>query len=105
VDRVRKRISPLKINSDEWLEVMQVAHELGLKSSATMMFGHVETIEDRVEHLQRIRDQQDSQRRIHALFAGPFSRNNTVLKVKAAHWRVRISANASARTDFPGQHR
>src|SRR6201993_3809685 len=48
VDRVRKKISPLKINSDEWLEVMQVAHELGLKSSATMMFGHVETIEHRV---------------------------------------------------------
>src|ERR1700720_1073904 len=59
VDRVRKRISPLKIDSDGWLEVMQVAHELGLKSSATMMFGHVETIEDRVEHLQRIREQQD----------------------------------------------
>src|SRR2546428_3872714 len=59
VDRVRKRISPLKINTDQWLEVMQIAHELGLKSSATMMFGHVETIEDRIEHLQRIRDQQD----------------------------------------------
>src|ERR1700681_2419093 len=59
VDRVRKRISPLKIDSDGWLEVMQGAHELGLKSSATMMFGHVETIEDRIEHLQRIRDQQD----------------------------------------------
>jgi cyclic dehypoxanthinyl futalosine synthase len=44
VDRVRQKISPLKIKSDEWLEVMQVAHELGLKSSATMMFGHVETI-------------------------------------------------------------
>src|SRR5258708_38645988 len=53
VDRVRKKISPLKINSDEWLEVMQVAHELGLKSSATMMFGHLETIADRIEHLYR----------------------------------------------------
>src|ERR1700745_2134031 len=59
VDRVRKKISPLKINSDQWLDVMQTAHELGLKSSATMMFGHVESIEDRVEHLRRIRDQQD----------------------------------------------
>src|SRR3989441_2039372 len=59
VDRVRQKISPLKINSDEWLEVMQIAHELGLKSSATMMFGHVETIEDRIEHLGRIREQQD----------------------------------------------
>src|SRR4051812_2421504 len=46
VDRVRKKISPLKCDSDQWLEVMQVAHELGLNSSATMMFGHVETIEE-----------------------------------------------------------
>src|SRR4030095_7363224 len=59
VDRVRKRISPLKINSDQWLEVMQIAHELELKSSATMMVGHVETVEDRIAHLQHIRDQQD----------------------------------------------
>src|SRR6478735_1603377 len=59
VDRVRQRISPLKAMSDDWLEVMDVAHRLGLKSSATMMFGHVETIEDRIEHLERLRAQQD----------------------------------------------
>jgi len=59
VDRVRQRISPLKAMSDDWLEVMDVAHRLGLNSSATMMFGHVETIEDRIEHLERIRAQQD----------------------------------------------
>ena len=59
VDRVRKRISPLKAMSDDWLEVMNVAHRLGLYSSATMMFGHVETIEDRIEHLERLRAQQD----------------------------------------------
>ena len=59
VDRVRKRISPLKAMSDDWLEVMDVAHRLGLYSSATMMFGHVETIEDRIEHLDRLRIQQD----------------------------------------------
>ena len=44
VDRVRQRISPLKCNSDEWLEVMQTAHELASNSSATMMFAHVETV-------------------------------------------------------------
>ncbi len=60
MDRVRNRIAPLKCNSDRWLEVMAIAHELGLKSSATMMFGHVETVEDRIEHLQRLRDQQDA---------------------------------------------
>lgn len=59
VDRVRRRISPLKATSDEWLEVMAVAHRLGLHSSATMMFGHVETIEERIAHLERVRAQQD----------------------------------------------
>ncbi|HEX8295658.1 MAG TPA: cyclic dehypoxanthinyl futalosine synthase [Chthoniobacteraceae bacterium] len=60
VDRVRNAIAPLKCNSDQWLEVMAIAHELGLSSSATMMFGHVETLEERIAHLQRLRDQQDA---------------------------------------------
>jgi cyclic dehypoxanthinyl futalosine synthase len=59
VDSVRERIAPLKCNSDAWLEVMRTAHDLGLRSSSTMMFGHVETVEDRIEHLQRLRDLQD----------------------------------------------
>lgn len=59
VDRVRQRIAPLKAMSDEWLGVMDVAHRLGLSSSATMMFGHVETVEERIEHLERVRAQQD----------------------------------------------
>jgi cyclic dehypoxanthinyl futalosine synthase len=62
VDRVRQRISPLKAMSDDWLEVMDVAHRLGLNSSATMMFGHVETVDDRIEHLERLRAQQDKSR-------------------------------------------
>jgi cyclic dehypoxanthinyl futalosine synthase len=82
VDRVRQKISPLKIKSDEWLEVMQVAHELGLKSSATMMFGHVETIAERIEHLQRIRDQQDASGGFTAFICWTFQPENTVLKVK-----------------------
>ena len=59
VDRVRQRISPLKAMSNDWLEVMDVAHRLGLYSSATMMFGHVESPEDRIEHLERLRVQQE----------------------------------------------
>src|SRR5213075_935508 len=62
VDRVRQRISPLKAMSDDWLEVMAVAHRLGLASTATMMFGHVETVEERIEHLERVRAQQDKSR-------------------------------------------
>jgi cyclic dehypoxanthinyl futalosine synthase len=81
VDRVRKKISPLKIDSDGWLEVMQVAHELGLKSSATMMFGHVETIEDRIEHLQRIREQQDKSGGFTAFICWTFQPQHTALKI------------------------
>ena len=70
VDRVRQRISPLKAMSSDWIEVMDVAHGLGLYSSATMMFGHVETVEDRIEHLERLRAQQDkSQQRRTAVAA------------------------------------
>jgi len=82
VDRVRERISPLKCDSDAWLEVMQIAHELGLKSSATMMFGHVETVEDRIEHLQRLRDQQDKSGGFTAFICWTFQPEHTVLKIK-----------------------
>src|SRR5213083_2616443 len=82
VDAVRKRISPLKCNSDQWLKVMEIAHELGLNSSATMMFGHVETIEDRIEHLRRLRDQQDRSGGFTAFICWTFQPENTVLKVE-----------------------
>ena len=59
VDRVRQRIAPLKADTARWMGVMDVAHGLGLASSATMMFGHVETLADRLEHLEVVRDQQD----------------------------------------------
>jgi len=61
---------------------MQVAHELGLRSSATMMFGHVETVEDRIEHLQRIREQQDRSCGFTAFICWTFQPQHTVLKVK-----------------------
>lgn len=80
VDRVRQRISPLKCNSDAWLEVMSIAHELGLNSSATMMFGHVESVADRIEHLQRLRDQQDATGGFTAFICWTFQPENTVLK-------------------------
>lgn len=59
VERVRRRISPAKISADRWLEVMQMAHEAGLRTTATMVFGHVETLEERITHLIRLRDLQD----------------------------------------------
>ncbi len=57
-DRVRHIISKGKCNTRQWLDVMEVAHRLNLPTSATMMFGHIETIEERIEHLILIRDLQ-----------------------------------------------
>lgn len=59
VDRVRDVIAPRKTTSDEWLSVMRTAHQKGLSTSATMMYGTVDTWADRVEHLRRLRDLQD----------------------------------------------
>src|ERR1700756_3147416 len=100
VDRVRQRISPLKAMSDDWLEVMDVAHRLGLNSSATMMFGHVETIEDRIEHLERLRAQQDkslkypSGGRFTAFICWTFQAEHTKLKAPTvgAHEYLRTQA-------------
>jgi cyclic dehypoxanthinyl futalosine synthase len=59
VDDVRREIAPLKASSDEWLNVMRDLHSLGMKSTATMMFGHVETVEQRIEHIFRVRELQE----------------------------------------------
>ncbi len=94
VDRVRQRIAPLKAMSDEWLGVMDVAHRIGLNSSATMMFGHVETLEDRIEHLERVRAQQDATGGFTAFIAWTFQPENTRLKAKTvgAHEYLRMQA-------------
>ncbi|HOZ30416.1 MAG TPA: cyclic dehypoxanthinyl futalosine synthase [Bacteroidales bacterium] len=57
-DRVRKIVSPAKCSSEEWLNVMRTAHKLGITTSSTMMFGHLETIEERIDHIIKIRDLQ-----------------------------------------------
>ena len=59
VDRVRKEITRGKVLTDDWLNVCRVWHELGGRGSATMMFGHIETLAERIEHLERIRQLQD----------------------------------------------
>jgi cyclic dehypoxanthinyl futalosine synthase len=96
VDRVRKRISPLKAMSDDWMSVMDVAHRLGLNSTATMMFGHVETVEDRIEHLERVRAQQDKTGGFTAFIAWTFQAENTRLKAPTvgAHEYLRMQALA-----------
>jgi cyclic dehypoxanthinyl futalosine synthase len=79
VDRVRQRISPRKISSEKWLEVMEEAHKIGLKTTATMMIGTVETIEDRITHLQKIRDLQDKTGGFLSFISWTFQPGNTAL--------------------------
>ena len=81
VDRVRKIIAPNKDTTDEWLECMRTASALGIRSTASMMFGHVETLEDRVEHLGRIRDLQDECNPFRAFITWNFQPEDTNLKI------------------------
>ena len=58
-ERVRKQIARAKVTSDQWLEIHRTAHELGLPTNATMLYGHIETLEERLDHMLRLRAQQD----------------------------------------------
>ncbi len=83
-DRVRKILSPVKCSSGEWLEVMRAAHELDLTTSATMMFGHIETLEERLGHLTALREVQSQKAAGHKGFLSfipwPFQDDHTELK-------------------------
>ncbi|MCS7150163.1 MAG: dehypoxanthine futalosine cyclase [Caldimicrobium sp.] len=79
VDRVRNIISPNKCTSEEWLLVMETAHKLGLKTTATMMFGHLEKEEEIIEHLFKIRDLQSKTKGFTAFIPWTFQPQNTVL--------------------------
>ncbi len=79
VDRVRQKISPKKISSGKWLEVMAEAHKIGMKTTATMMFGTVEKIEERIQHLEKIRDLQDKTGGFMSFISWTFQPGNTAL--------------------------
>jgi len=93
-DRVRRIVSPGKATSEEWLEVMRQAHKLNLPTSATMMFGHVETAIERIEHLIKLRDLQAEKEQDHYGFITfipwPFQDEGTMLLKKQG---VRSSYN------------
>ena len=76
-DRVRGEAAPRKCSADQWIEVMRQAHLLGLRTTATMMFGHIETSEERLEHLMRIRRLQDETGGFTAFIPWPFQPDNT----------------------------
>ncbi len=79
VDRVRSEITRGKVMSDDWLNVMRVWHELGGVSTVTMMFGHVETLAERIEHLERVRRLQDETNGFTAFICWSFQPDNTDL--------------------------
>lgn len=79
VNRCRNLLSPNKCTAQEWLDVMRQAHNLGMRTTATMMFGHIETLEERVEHLEKIRKLQDETGGFTAFIAWTFQPKNTQL--------------------------
>ena len=84
VDDVRSRISPGKCTADQWLNVMEEAHRLGLKTTATMMFGHIENSEQILMHLIKIRELQDRTRGFTAFIPWTFQPTHTQLSVATA---------------------
>jgi cyclic dehypoxanthinyl futalosine synthase len=79
VDRVRKRLSPHKCDTATWIKIMEIAHKLGMKTTATMMFGHVENYEQRIEHMIKIRDLQNKTKGFTAFIPWTFQPKNTAL--------------------------
>jgi len=88
VDSVRNKLSPNKCSADEWIFVMRTAHNLGLKTTATMMFGHVETLDDRLEHLSKIRALQDETGGFTAFIPWPFQEPNTELEKQGIRKKI-----------------
>lgn len=97
-DDIRGRVSPKKCSSQEWLDVMAMAHKLGLKTTATMMMGHVERWAHRISHLRKLRDLQDQTEGFISFIAWTFQPGNTALdpsnnrdiKLATAHEYLRL---------------
>jgi cyclic dehypoxanthinyl futalosine synthase len=84
VDEIREKTSPNKCSVDQWLEVMKTAHNCGLRTTATMMFGHMEKPEHIIEHLLKIRNLQDNTGGFTAFIPWTFQPDNTRIKVEKA---------------------
>ena len=82
VDEIRQKISPNKCSADKWLEVMKTAHHLGLKTTATMMFGHIEEKNHIIEHLLKLRNLQDETGGFTAFIPWTFQPGNTKIDVR-----------------------
>ncbi len=93
-DRIREIVSPKKIGSRQWLKVMEEAHKLGMKTTATMMFGSVEGPQDIIDHLEAVRKLQDKTGGFTAFIPWSFQPTNTELQQSA------ISSQRSAKTNL-----
>lgn len=78
-DEIRRKLCPKKANSEEWLEVHRTAHDMGIKTNCTMLFGHIEKIEDRIDHLILLRELQDKHPGFQSFIPLPFLPENTHL--------------------------
>ncbi len=87
-DRVRDALCPKKATAEEWMEVAQTAHELGIKTNASMLYGHIETIEERIDHLIRLRDLQDKTNGFQTFICFPFHPENTELESEISRTNV-----------------
>ena len=105
VDRVRREVSPCKASADRWLEVCRTWHSLGGRGSATMMFGHVETLAERIEHLERLRRLQDETHGFTAFICWTFQPGNTALgdlpKVGAFEYLKTLAVSRLYLDNFP----
>ena len=105
VDRVRNRVSPCKVSADGWLDVCRHWHRLGGRGSATMMFGHLESRADRIEHLVRLRSLQDETGGFTAFICWTFQPGNTALadlpKVGAVEYLRTLAVSRLMLDNFP----
>jgi len=100
VDEVRRKVAPAKATSRQWLETCAVAHAVGFKTTATMMYGHVERDEDIIEHLLQLRELQDQTQGFASFIAWSFKPGNTKLAAtvpQAAHPAKFVRVIAAAR--------
>jgi cyclic dehypoxanthinyl futalosine synthase len=99
-DRVREKVSPKKIMSKQWLKVMEEAHKVGMKTTATMMFGSVEGPEDIIDHLDAIRKLQDRTDGFTAFIPWSFQPGNTELNQSTEQRTQNTDVGANGRSPF-----
>jgi aminodeoxyfutalosine synthase len=79
VDRVKREIYPIKLNKQGWRQIARTAHRMGIPSNATMLYGHVETLAERIEHMVKLRELQDETGGLNAFVPLAFHPENTAL--------------------------